>query len=186
MSGLLRSFVAIGLPDPVADELAAVQDHFAVGRSVAWENLHLTLAFLGDQSPEALGRANEALAALRAAPFALRLAGLEPFGGRVPRAIVARTSAAPALAALEDRVTRALRQAGLSFPRQRFRPHVTLLRLPRSLTRGELTRLRDALDLTAGFRGRPFTVTGFGLWQSVLGPEGPVYRELAGYDLTGD
>lgn len=184
MTGTLRSFVALDLPEAVADELAALQELFPLGREVAWENLHLTLSFLGDQPRAALAEADAALLALRLPAFDLRMSGLEAFGGRSPRAIVARAAPSPELAALEERVTRSLRQAGLSFPRQRFRPHVTILRLPRVLSRGDLARLRDRLEMAAGFRGTPFRAASVTLWQSVLTPEGPIYAALGRYPLA--
>lgn len=183
MTGMLRSFVALDLPEEIADELAAMQELFPLGREVSWENLHLTLAFLGDQPRAALAEADAVLSALRMPAFEMRLSGLEAFGGRTPRAIVARAAPSPDLMALEDRVTRALRQAGLAFQRQRFRPHVTLLRLPRSLQRGDVAKLRDRLEAAAGFRGTPFRAASVTLRQSTLTPDGPVYAELGRYDL---
>ena len=88
------------------------------------ENLHITLAFLGEQ-PE-WESAAEALDAVEAVPGLLRLDRLDSFGkggilGLCP------TEDAPIRSLAAD-VEKALRSAGFDLEKRRFRAHVTLCR----------------------------------------------------------
>lgn len=153
-----------------------------MGRAVDEENLHLTLAFLDEVEGPLLAEVAQALAQeVRAAPFEVRLSGLDCFGGKDPRVVVAHVASSPALTDLHDQVRRALRGAGLELPRRRFRPHVTLLRL-RRLGPGEQVAL--ARFLSEQRAEATFEADHFALFSSVLMPDGPVYAELAEYPLA--
>lgn len=179
-----RTFVAIALPEGIRDDLAALQRGLAIGRPVPPENLHLTLAFLGDQTDEALEEAHLALSGLRAAAFDVQLAGVDVLGEQAPRLVFAGVAPNPALAQLERAAVQALRAAGLRFARQRFRPHVTIARLSGAPGWSEIGALRHYLAGHAGFRPPPFRVDGFGLWRSHLSRKGARYEELARYALS--
>ncbi|MDJ0822608.1 MAG: RNA 2',3'-cyclic phosphodiesterase [Paracoccaceae bacterium] len=179
----MRVFVAIDLPDVAIAELVRLQNALAVGRLVPEENLHLTLSFLGEQSEEAVEAAHLALSGVRAAAFDLRLAGVGSFGKQVPQVIYADVAPCPALMDLAQRITRSLRTAGLMFEKRRFRPHVTLARLPRSMSGHEAATLPDKLARLAAFQGTPFRVHSFQLYQSTLSPSGARHETLASYPL---
>lgn len=86
------------------------------------ENLHLTLAFIGEHPDP-----DEVLKALRTVefrPFELALRGYGSFGDLW----WAGTDDSPALEAVVRRVRRALEEAGIPFDRKRFVPHITVLR----------------------------------------------------------
>ena len=74
----MRLFIAIGLDDPVKDLLCRAQRQLKRqalgGRFSRRENLHLTLAFLGE-APD-IRRAAIALDQIQAAPFSLAVQGL--------------------------------------------------------------------------------------------------------------
>ncbi|MFY0693367.1 MAG: RNA 2',3'-cyclic phosphodiesterase [Paracoccaceae bacterium] len=180
----MRVFVAIDIPETIRAEITALQSAIPVGRRVPAENLHLTLRFLGEQPERAVEEAHEALSGLQAAPFQLQLAGVGSFGSRSPQVIYADLAPSSELAELERRITRALRQAGLAFPRQRFRPHVTLVRLPKIVAGVELERIRDSLADQAAFRGSVFEVHSFALYRSTLSPRGALHELLASYPLS--
>lgn len=179
----MRAFVAIDLPPAVKDALEALQGALTVGRPVLPENLHLTLAFLGEQPDDLLEEAHFGFEALQAPAFELQLVGLDTFGNREPSALVVGTAENEALARLHKKVRGTLRSAGMVLERQRFRPHVTLTRFRRGLSPMNLERLRAFLAANAHFRLGPFPVDGFSLFKSTLRPEGPVYDELARYRL---
>ncbi len=180
----MRAFVAIDLPERARDELETLQDALTVGRLVPRENLHLTLTFLGEQSDEAIEDAHRVLSTIRATAFDLRLADVGSFGKRSPQVIFAGVPKCDDLVELERRVTRTLRTAGLDFQKRRFRPHVTIARLPKLLSPFELAQVRDWLAASAPFRGSPFEVTSFHLYRSILTPRGALHEDLASYRLT--
>ncbi len=179
----MRAFVAIDLPEEVTAALVRLQSMLPAGRPVAEENLHLTLAFLGDQSEVALEALHDELESIRVQPFALRFLGLGVFGGDRPRILFADVGTEPALADLHRRVTAALHRAGVVVQRARFHPHVTLARFGTRATPEAAARLHRFLSDHGDTPLLSFSVTGFGLYESTLHPSGARYDLLARYGL---
>ena len=122
----MRLFIAIPLDDALTRAALSVQDAFrrqgVRGSYTKPENLHLTLAFIGEYpDPEA---ALEALHSVTFAPFDIALRGVGAFGDLWWLGF----GDSPALAACVRRLRRALAEAGIPFDRKRFSPHVTLVR----------------------------------------------------------
>ncbi|ABM61936.1 RNA 2',3'-cyclic phosphodiesterase [Halorhodospira halophila] len=122
-----RLFFALWPPAHLRERLTAVQGELGrIGRPVAAERLHLTVAFLGNSDPE---RATEAAAAAtrEARGFVLRL---DRFGHFVRSGVVwmAPTEYPNALETLHRRLRRELRRRGLRTERRSLHPHVTLFR----------------------------------------------------------
>jgi 2'-5' RNA ligase len=174
----MRVFVAIDMPPPVRAALGRVQAALPFGRATDEGQLHLTLAFLGEQPDAMVEAAHDALSALSFAPFELQPQGLGSFGGDVLWA--GMRDAAPVVA-LHGRVLPALHGAGIVLERRRFRPHVTLARFDRP----DPPRLAAFLQAHAAFPCPAFAVTGFGLWRSTLTEGGAVHEELARYPAAG-
>ena len=59
--GSMRSFIAISPSDDVKAAFAPLQRALPVGRPVPSDNMHLTLAFLDDQTEETLEELHEEL-----------------------------------------------------------------------------------------------------------------------------
>lgn len=180
---MTRTFVAIPMPEDAAARLSGLVRGLPVGRKVAEENLHLTLAFLGDVSDEGLEELHDALSGIRSGPLELKFEGLGVFGEDKPRAVWAAVAGEPGLSALQKQVERAARKAGLSPEARRFVPHVTLARLK---GRGEdAAPLARYLGERGGGSVPPVRAVAFSLMSSRLRPEGPVYEELARYPMMG-
>jgi 2'-5' RNA ligase len=136
-----RLFVALPLPDAMADEVAEVVETVrAAGlpdgsRDVRWvrlDGLHLTLRFLGPTPESLVDATGEAVrtAAVGAAPVHIELggAGTFPPSGR-PRALwIGLTAGADEVASLARRVETELEAAGWPADRRPFRAHLTLAR----------------------------------------------------------
>lgn len=178
---MTRAFVAIPLPESLRAGLAAVQEHVPAGRAVDEETLHLTLLFLGEQDDAALEEVHDALGAVRAAGFELRLSGLGTFGGGRPRTLWIGAEPAPGLSSLQKAVAGAARKAGLDLRARRFVPHVTLARFREGYVENEAFGRFVAAH--AGVSFPAFPVMSFGLYASILTRSGPVYEELAAYPL---
>ena len=122
----MRLFLAINLSKPMKDTLVSAQNTMCGygirGNYTPEDNLHLTLAFIGDYpEPETV---LDALASVSFSPIPLTLEGLGAFGDQW----WAGLRETPALTAVVRRVRRALADNGIPFDRKRFSPHITLLR----------------------------------------------------------
>jgi 2'-5' RNA ligase len=135
----MRLFFGVPLE---GEALAAAQQaqarlrELAVGARLSWANaqqLHLTLAFLGEQDAAAAERAKEAgreaAASGASFPMALGAAGAFPTPER-PRVIwMGAAEGQAALALLAERLRAALRARGVGFDDKPFRAHATLARV---------------------------------------------------------
>lgn len=180
----MRAFLAIDLPDEARAALVRLGRQIRPGRRMPADNLHLTLAFLGEQDEETLAALHQRLEAAVRPGFELRLAGLGVFGGRSPRALFVAADPAPDLMALHRAILADLRRVGIEPERRRYRPHVTLARFGKGLDRAEARQIAGFLEEQAGFALPPFRVAQFGLFRSILRPEGAQHEELASYPLT--
>lgn len=179
----MRTFLAISLPDQVRAQLARVQALVPVGRRVDPDGLHLTIAFLGEQSDQTLDEVHLSMQGLRAPAPEVRVTGLDLFGGAEPRILFAAVAANAQLDDLHKRVKARLHAAGLDLPRERFRPHVTLARLGAHLTADEAARLARFLQTYGATEASAFTASTLALYESVRGKAGNSYQVLAEYPL---
>ncbi len=124
----MRLFVAIELSEEMKKGLLDVQGQFrrlgVQGNYTRPENLHLTLAFIGEY-PEP-DKVLEAMASLSFYPMELRLRGLGSFGELWWAGLEERGD----LSRLVSQLRRALAQAGIPFDKKKFLPHITLVRKP--------------------------------------------------------
>ncbi len=98
------------------------------GRFVQAENLHLTLAFLGEVPTEKLGEVREAMDSVSAEPFLLHVGGFGYFrreGGDIFWAGVERSEH---LTGLYRQLYTQLQSRGFHLEKRAFRPHLTLAR----------------------------------------------------------
>ncbi|WP_058283775.1 RNA 2',3'-cyclic phosphodiesterase [Ruegeria denitrificans] len=153
-----------------------LQRTIPVGRPLPSENLHLTLAFLDDQSEQVLQALDDELLALSAEPFVITFTRLERFG----RVVAVGVNECEPLLALHRKVKAAARRAGIMLPRRRFRPHVTIARLKSS--RYETAQPVSGLCPVTAVPD--MQVTSLALFESILRPEGARHHVLAQYTLN--
>jgi 2'-5' RNA ligase len=180
---MIRAFIALPLPPAIRSQLAVTQFLLPLPRPVPPENLHVTLAFLGEVAEHVLEEVDAALSQLRAPPLSLAIDGLGAFGGDRPRSVHARLAPSPPLDHLQARVAWAVRSAGLPLEGKRFVAHVTLGRFTPGLVGA--AELAKAFGEIGAVTSPPFTVSAFVLYRSLRRAEGPVYDALADYPLTG-
>ncbi len=175
-----RLFVAIELPEIVADALTVLQDGVDGARWRPVENFHLTLAFIGEVDRHGFDNAIEALSSVEAPVFEMRLSGAGFFGDRQPRALWAGVEPSPALDHLQAKVEQALGRAGFNLEKRKFKPHVTLAYL-RNVSQDVAARYAAQHNL---FSCGPFPVQAFHLYSSLLGNNASVYNIEASYALS--
>lgn len=175
-----RLFIALELPQRCRETLANLAQPIRGARWLAADQLHLTLAFLGDVSGDAEVLLREKLAAVRVPPFILPVEGVGTFGGSYPSVIWAGVgSGHPHLFALHKRVHDALFAARFDPELRSFHPHVTVARL-RDVS---APTLRPFLKKHASDEFDLVETTHFALMSSISGPDGSVYSVEARYPL---
>jgi RNA 2',3'-cyclic 3'-phosphodiesterase len=174
-----RLFTALEIPADVGDALALLRGGLPGARWIDPDNYHLTLRFIGDIDDALACDVAQVLEGVARGPFELRLDGLDAFGGRKPRALIAVASASPALVELQAEHERLLRRIGLAAEGRKFSPHVTLARLRDTSAR----QVADYLAERAGFRSAPFRVERFVLFSSRASVGGGPYVVEADYPL---
>ncbi len=160
----MRLFIAINLTGDMKNALVGAQTEMFErgirGNFTKEENLHLTLAFIGEfNAPDAV---LDALQTVEFRPFEITLDSLGCFGDLW----WAGLKGSQALEAVASRVRRALAEGGVPFDRKRFSPHITLLRK----ARGEMPDV--------SIESARMTVDCISLMRSDRGKSGMLYTEL--------
>ncbi|MBK5277052.1 MAG: RNA 2',3'-cyclic phosphodiesterase [Desulfuromonadales bacterium] len=172
----MRLFIAIELPEEIRQILAGLQRDMAGVRWVPWEQLHLTLLFLGEVGEGELEMLYGGLKKIRFAPFSLNFTrpGCFPRSGN-PRVLWFGVDGQPALERLASRVKAAMAACGISFEERPFHPHITLARI-RQPEAGAL--LKGYIDHPVALQIPALAVREFVLFQSRLTQQGAVHLSL--------
>ena len=161
----MRLFIAINLNDEMKNALLLTQERFKQnnvhGNYTKPENLHLTLAFIGEYGdPDYV---LDTLSAVRFKPFEMKLDRLGNFG----RLWWAGISAPEQLKNCASQIRHYLADANIPFDRKKFSPHITLVREPDKLAIPKIT-LPDAA----------MTVSEISLMRSDHGKRGMIYTDI--------
>ena len=130
----MRLFVAICLDDDVKDALcetaAELRDAAKRGNYTRRENLHLTLAFIGETNrvDDIIGVMEDAAEEAFTGPVRLALSGAGAFRGRGGDLHWVGVENTPALKSLAGALANGLREAGFDIEKRRFTPHITIAR----------------------------------------------------------
>ncbi|MBQ3048796.1 MAG: RNA 2',3'-cyclic phosphodiesterase [Oscillospiraceae bacterium] len=126
----MRLFVAINLSDEIKDALCAVEKELqaqgARGNFSKRENLHLTLAFLGEVEQSRVKAVREAMAAAEFAPFTVEVASAGRFKRDEGDILWIGLGASRELTALQVSLVRELKARGFSPDDKPFNPHLTI------------------------------------------------------------
>lgn len=122
----MRLFISIQLSEALRDVICRIQEEYARngvrGDFTKRENLHLTLAFIGEYSDP--DRVLEVMATVPMQPFELRLSGIGAYGDLW---WVGLEESDP-LKSYVRALCHGLAEAGIPFDRKRFSPHITFVR----------------------------------------------------------
>ena len=124
-----RLFTGLEIPAALGQSLSLLRGGLPGARWIDPENYHLTLRFIGDVDDEIAQEIAWLLGKVRRKDFELRLDGLQSFGGRKPRAIVAAVAPSQSLMELQAEHERLMQRVGLDPEGRKYTPHVTLARL---------------------------------------------------------
>ena len=174
---MIRTFLALPLPEDITRRLLLVQARLPLQRPVPPENLHITLVFLDSQPESVLAEVDLALGSARLPVPTLALAGIGGFGAG-PETVHALITPDAGLLALQSKVATLVRRLGVVLPARRYVPHVTLARGPQ-----DGAALARALAMIAPLSSQPWRASEVILYRSTLLKQGPAYDPLAQYPL---
>ncbi|MCR4892057.1 MAG: RNA 2',3'-cyclic phosphodiesterase [Lachnospiraceae bacterium] len=164
----MRLFIAIEFDEAFLQPLIDLQEDMRSlgvgGNYTKRENLHLTLAFIGDYGDP--GAVLDAMGEAAFQPFPIRLHGVGSFGDLFWVGLEKNEE----LMKLVKRLRRALACQGIPFDRKRFSPHITIIR--KTSYRGG-----EAIPVTEPPYGH-MTVGRISLMRSDRGKNGMIYTEL--------
>ncbi len=139
----MRLFYAVNFEDTVKKRLADIQNALRAqvvrGHFTLEDNLHLTLAFIGEVPEDRSGLLRQIAEAFCVTPFELRLEGLGRFrrdGGDILWLGIAENKS---LISIYNKLSGQIENAGFELEKRRFAPHLTLARQ---------TRLHPEFDLS--------------------------------------
>ena len=166
----MRLFISINLDEELKDALMDVQD--AMMEAGIWgnytmpENMHLTLAFIGEyDNPD---KVLDIIDTIDFTPFDITLGGIGSFRDLW---YVGVENSVP-LQALARKIRRALAKARIPFDRKRFLPHITIVR------KAEGTATDVAAEELEKLSEISMNVDYISLMKSERGKHGTTYTEL--------
>lgn len=177
----MRLFIAIEIPDDLKMALGRLRVDIPGAHWVSPEQIHLTLAFLGEVEETTVAPLTGKLASIRAPGFKLSFSGTGCFPNRHrPRVLWIGLEQEPLLQLLASKVCSAVLACGIPQEERPFSPHFTLarLKLPPS---GDFDAF---LDQQQKQKLPPFTVREFTLFHSRLTPQGAVHIPVRNFPLT--
>jgi 2'-5' RNA ligase len=194
----MRIFIGIDL-DPeirgrISRFLEGVQGFAADARWVRPESLHITLKFIGEQTPERVEAIAERLRRVKGGEFEIRSGGYGFFPtAKAPRVFWIGIHAGPQLAELAGSIDVATAELGIPREDRPYSPHLTLARAG-GRSGSPKWRKGDAPNTTFAVLEKRLAAMGeidfgtmtareFILYQSQLSPKGSQYTKLQRFSL---
>jgi len=187
---LIRSFLAIELPEPILRRIGEVQGGLRSSHAeVRWTNpekIHLTLKFFGNIKESRVDPIFESIRKpiWTTLPFSLKVRGVGAFPHlKNPRVIwMGLADGKEMLISLQKQIEDRLERIGFEPEDRPFQPHLTLGRMKSSRGKEELVkRMEKYREEEFGV----FQVERVVLFKSDLRPSGPIYTLLRALGLGG-
>jgi RNA 2',3'-cyclic 3'-phosphodiesterase len=196
----MRIFIGIDLNQDVRGRISrfleGVQGFAPEARWVRPESLHITLKFIGEQSPQQVEAITERLRRVECGAFEIRTGGYGFFPtAKAPRVFWIGIQAGSQLAKLAERIDMATAELGIPREDRAFSPHLTLARAGAWRRSGSPKRQKSdgpnaifaVLEKRLAAMGEldfgTLTAREFILYQSQLSPGGSKYTKLQRFPL---
>lgn len=182
-----RTFIAVKVDagEKTRDLLLSVREELR-GESIKWvdiDNMHITIAFLGDTSDDAVTRVSSMLMMkiTGEGSFTFSLKGLGVFRNiKNPRVIWAGTEDIKRLNDIYTKITEGLNELRIETDKKQFNPHLTLGRI-RNLNNKKI--LADLVDKYKQDHFQDVQVSEIIYYQSILSESGPRYIPIINVKL---
>jgi len=187
MKDKIRTFIAIKIkPEKKLIDLLLEFRRLFNDERINWvseDNFHLTLRFLGETTHEQVHALHSSLEQIsnQFKKFEFKISGTGTFGPKSnPRVLFVNIHFPEEMEKLVKEIEKAMVLVGFYEELKPFRPHLTLGRIKYLNDR---TRFLRILDEISQVDYQTVQVSEFVLYQSILRPEGPVYKPLKTYLL---
>ena len=182
-----RIFIAVKTePGPELNAMVSFFKRALNNEKIKWSefaNMHITLVFLGDTDELKIRVIDKLLKELCSdfQSFSFRISGARVFRNmKDPRVIWAGITETEKLKELNSIILSALREKDIVTEERDFSPHLTLGRI-KNISDTEI--LKRSVE---SFRNKSFQIVNVSeiiLYESILRPEGPLYKPLGKYQL---
>ncbi|MGO9865835.1 MAG: RNA 2',3'-cyclic phosphodiesterase [Terriglobales bacterium] len=196
----MRIFIGIDLDPEVRERIArfleGVEGFAPEARWVRPESLHITLKFIGEQTPEQVAAITERLRRVERSTFEISCGGFGFFPtSKAPRVFWIGIQAASQLAELAETIDKATAELGIPREDRAFSPHLTLARGGAGRSSGSpkwrkgdgpntiFAALEKRLAAMGEINFGAMTAREFILYQSQLSPGGSKYTKLQRFAL---
>lgn len=187
----MRLFIAIAFDEDVVERIAEVQrrlgETLEAGVVVPAENVHITLAFLGEIDEDDLVAVEDALDDVRSTlNFDLVFDHIDTFGSHAkgPGSTTWWLGTKPSkqLDHLQKEIADKMSKLGVELEHRAFVPHVTLVRHASSCARENAEQTMQ--ELVEKLSANPITtrVSAYCLMESQLTPEGARYQQICSWE----
>jgi RNA 2',3'-cyclic 3'-phosphodiesterase len=187
---LIRSFLAIELPEPILKKIGEVQEDLKSAHAgVGWTNpekIHLTLKFFGNIEESRIDPIFKSIEepVRKTLPFSLKVRGVGAFPHlKNPRVIwIGLVEEREILTSFQKQIETQLEKVGFQPENRPFHPHLTLGRMKSSRGKEELVgRMERHKEEEFG----DFQAERVVLFKSDLRPSGPIHTPLKEMKLGG-
>lgn len=178
-----RLFVSLNLPESITYKIIALRDSISADEKIKWEpkeKLHLTIKFIGDVDSELVSKISDELMFVE--DYNSINCSFTKFGffyrDNKPTILWAGLETDISLFGLIDVINVRLQKFSIVVDKNKFKPHVTLLRIKNDL----------GIDFVNNFKNFTFTPIDFStnsisLYKSELHKDGSKYFEIKNYKL---
>ena len=173
----MRCFIGIDLSNIAIKEIQKIQKKLEpnfIGRLTLSENLHLTLKFLGEIEEDAINDVKKRLPSITHAPFELTLKDIGVFSQKFIKIIWVKVSDVP----LQPLVDNCLKN--IFKLENRFMGHISIVRVRSLADKKSFLQLINATTVNEV----SFMIKDVYLKESILTPDGPVYKDIVRYKLS--
>ncbi|HUX96703.1 MAG TPA: RNA 2',3'-cyclic phosphodiesterase [Bacteroidales bacterium] len=184
-----RVFIAIRIePGEEFMKMFSLFKTVLINDNIKWtetSNIHITLVFLGDTEEKRVKETDILLKDICSGfrSFNLELRGAGVFRSlKDPRVLWAGISRSMDMDDLNKVITSKLRETGTHLEERPFSPHLTLGRIKRI---NNISVLSDLLEKHRNKEIQQIRVSEITFYESILRPEGPIYKPIGRYSLSG-
>ncbi len=182
----MRTFIAIQLPQEIKGALSRIQEKLkssgADVKWVAWQNIHLTLKFLGEIDDKKLDKVVyilEDIAKIKN-PFPIRISSIGAFPNvNRPRVIwVGIDKGDSQTKEIARELEEKIAKVGIPSEDRPYSSHITIGRVRSVLNRERLVQDLKTLIDKLGQENMEFFASSITIFKSTLTPKGPIYEVL--------